>query len=68
MIYCRVFIPAALLFQEKIAHMLIYHFNAVEKCHLAELVSEDFEKGASAELRSRHFNEQLLTILFEVPW
>lgn len=68
MIYSRVFIPAALLYQEKIAHMSIYHFNALEKCHLAEMVSEDFEESASAELRSRHFSEQLLAILCEVPW
>lgn len=44
MIYSRVFIPAALLYQEKIAHMLIYHFNALEKCHLAELLNEDLRR------------------------
>lgn len=52
MIYSRIFIPASLLHQETIAHMLIYHFNAVEKHHLAELVSEHFEERASAELRT----------------
>lgn len=48
MIY-RVFFPAALLHQQAIARVLIYHFNAEEKQHLAESVNEDFEESISAE-------------------
>ena len=67
MIYSRVFFPAALLHQQAIAHVLMYHFNAEEKEHLAESVNEDFEQSVSAELRNRHFNEQLLATQLEVP-
>lgn len=66
MIYRGVFFPAALLRQRAITHVLIYHFNAEEKQHLAESVNKDFEESISAELRNRHFSEQLLTTQTEV--
>lgn len=66
MIYSRVFFPAALLHQQVIAYVVIYHFNAEEKQHLAEPVSEDFEVSVSPELRNRHFSEQLLATQLEL--
>lgn len=67
MIYSRVFLRAALLHQQALAHVLIYHFNAEEKQRLAELVNKDFEESVSSELRNRHFSEQLLATQLKVP-
>lgn len=67
MIYRRVFFLAALLHQQAISHVPIYHFNADEKQRLAESVNKDFAESISAQLRNRHFSEQLLEMQLVVP-
>lgn len=67
MIYSRVFFPTALLHEQTIAHVLMYYSNTEETQHLAESVNEDLEESMSAEVRNRHFSEQLLATEVKVP-